>query len=586
MNIKEITLKDKVEEIEAIEAKTAEPKEMFSNIMGVCKELHNSLKANRDFHIVTDYDADGITAAYIMKRTLLSINPNANIKVTVNDPRNGYGAATTNGKDGNARYIVMDMGCNDMENIFDKLGQDTIIIDHHRFEDEEVRIAFGRDKSLLNPQSVTGEDGKSPCYCTAGLAYRIYSNMEKLLKNKFITNEKQNNTVAAMAAIGTIADVVDLADVNSFNRGIVKEGLNAINNADEENFDMTIGNFLSQCGLSDYDATAKDIGFKVAPVINAGNRMTETLGYNAAQEMFDTLDSPAGLATYRNIEKAIEHNNMRKEMIKEITGSDNFQKAIEEQLENDIPIFLYRLPDDTSSRLAGLVAGNLCERTGKAVIALTYNTQKGTFVGSGRAPENNETGLLDFINSIADDIPDFEYGGHTSAMGVSQLSLAGFDVLERKCASEGHNIVKSEDCERLNITPAELLSADTLETLKKLEPMGQGFELPPVELKGKELRRTQKFIGGRKDWKTVQMKFGDDTLEIKDWSYSPEKYPQFSDGKTIMALASVDINRYRDADGNLKESVSLTAVNDGMFQKEYQKAIETEGKKKSDVGRP
>ena len=596
-----ITLQDMLKRQQKLEDETSEPKLLLRKLIGTAKEIHKAAKAG-DVKIVTDYDADGICSAYIMRTLLREINENANVEVICNDRRNSYGVPQDLKGDGKSRYIVLDMGSNDLEHIFSTFGENTIIIDHHIIEDKEANISFERDATLLNPHAFPLSDGGYSDYCTTGLAQRLY-NFTKRIDSTFIPSEKTDNTVKIMAAIGTIADCVNVMDIHSLNRQIIREGMACIDNADKTNIEETIGVFLSACGVNECDVTSQEIAFSVAPVINAGSRMSAVEEMNGAQFVFDTLIAPPCLDTYYRIEKCVEMNNARKEYINNIMNSQDCKDFVQQELKNDNNVCVFLMPENAPVAMAGLVAGKLTHRTGKAVIALTYDTEKGTYAGSCRNADDMETSLKDFVDSISADIPDFDYGGHAEAMGVSRITPASLDVLMRKIESEGGNMQRKEETERLVITPSEIqitdaddpkvksFNQDTIDILKKLEPFGTGWKLPLAQFKGKELRRNMLFDTNREtgekydNRKTVQMKIGEEQLNIKDWDYNADNYPIFSDKKTIMALARLELYRYMSK-GQPTEILQLTAETDTAFRKEYQKAIENEGKKKDDNGRP
>lgn len=604
MKVNEITLEEFAQQVADIESKTAEPNAFSKQIMDIASEIYSSTRRNRNFHIFTDYDADGITSAYIIQRLIQSINPKCEVTVTVNDPLNGYGTAgiTETKKDADSRYIVLDMGSNDMENIFDKFGQDTIIIDHHIFEDKEAKIAFGRDKPLLNPQSFTCDDGNSPQYCTAGLAYRIYKGTQKILGDKFMTTPMQDNTITAMAAIGTIADCVNVVDVNSHNRQIIKAGIDAINNADEKNFDGVIGLFLSKCGLGKCDVTAKDIGYSVSPVINAGNRMRGTLGYNSAQEVFNVLstrvpnnvfsdpnaDRSVIIEVSRKLDNLIHHNEMRKEMTAKLQADPNYTNTVEAQLESDNAVFVYRLPDDTDTRFAGLIAGKLADATNKAVIVLSYNSETDSFAGSGRNAPSMESSLLEFINSIAPDIPDFEYGGHHDAMGVSSLSTAGYDMLIRKVDAEGKSMQYKDEITRITATIEELNSPETLELMKSLEPFGNGLDSPTIQMECTE-RGSGKTISGN-DNKIHTVRDPEDknqSLSITCFNNTKNAPMPLPNGK-MWTVFEVGIHSYESKTGEIITNLQCLGRMDYAGRETYKElcAKEEPAKKKTDIGKP
>lgn len=541
--MREVTLDDLIAEVHTKEAATQEPTEVTAKIGEVSKLIEGAAMSTDRLKILTDYDADGICSAYIMEKTIKSVNPDADIEVICNDRRNPYGVPKDISAEENTRYIVLDMGSNELDYIRNTFGVDTIILDHHIIEDDEARKAFINDNTLLNPHSMADKDGDSAKYCATGLAYRVYQTVSETNK-EFQHDVKQDNTVAIMACIGTVTDMVDVLDTKSNNREIIKNGLKLIDNADETNTNFVIGHMLAQCGIGKEDVTAHQIAFNVGAFINSASRMSEITQENGAMKMYNAISGNEHSArTYFEISSLVRLNSERKNYVQNMQD-ENYHGFIEQHRFNDdknIAVFL--LDDNTPSAFCGLMAGKLTESTGKAVICLTYNEESGLWSGSGRNSENM-TSLKRFIDNVVN-TPDMEnvnikYGGHNDAIGISGLD----NLVKFATALDNHSkLLQKKDNERivLKIDASEIGSQETLQKLQALEPTGTGFKLPPVIIEGKELRKNQGFLKGHKDWKKISIK--DLPVQVNDWSYSPDIYPQDKKGN-IKLLADISIGTY------------------------------------------
>ena len=94
MNTKEVSLDFCNSYVHSKEEQTKEPDYVTSQIKQMCSELSDlaqHIGVDEKVRILTDYDADGICAAMIMKRTLECIKPDMNIEVVCNDRRGSYG---------------------------------------------------------------------------------------------------------------------------------------------------------------------------------------------------------------------------------------------------------------------------------------------------------------------------------------------------------------------------------------------------------------------------------------------------------------------------------------------------------------
>lgn len=410
-------------------------------------------------------------------------------------------------------------------------------------EDENAREVFKNSSNLLNPKCVSCDDGKSAEYCATGLAYRIYQTLSENCR-EFQHSEKLDNTVGIMACIGTVTDMVDVLDIHSNNREIIKNGLKLIDNADERNTDFVVGNILSQCGIGKEDTTAHQVAFNVGAFLNSASRMSELIQANGAQRMYNALNGDEHSAkTYFEISSLVSLNQERKNYIQSMQNNEYYDFIEKHRFNDNGNIAVFLLEDNTPSAFCGLMAGKLAESTDKAVICLSYNEDTGCWSGSGRNTEGNES-LKEFIDKVTQ-TPEVEnlnikYGGHHDAIGISTLD----NISKFAIAVETHkNLLGKKDNERvfLKLMPQEIGSDETLKKLQALEPTGIGFKIPPVVVEGKELRRNQGFLKGHTDWKKISVK--DLPVQVNDWTYSPDIYPQDKKGN-IKLLAEVSIGTY------------------------------------------
>ena len=549
----EITLAELQKKVEETEAKIHESPETLKMLTDAADTLKTMVKDSKNIAVLTDYDADGLTSGYIMKKTIETLNPDCIATVQPNDRRGHYGLGTDTIRhtasmmkdDEIDNVIVLDMGSNQIPEIEanDTFNNHILVIDHHLIESSEVRDKILSDPAYCNCHAISDNDRDNAQYCTAGLAYRLY----ELTGCKELADEKQNNTVLAIAAIGTAADMVDVLDENSFNRKILKEGIKAVDEASPENFDYVIGYMLSKVKVSE-NTTAHELAFNAGAFLNSGGRMSEVIEENGAARTFAALTADNDKAsTYREIDRLQFINSQRKSLIADITASPEYVQQLErekygENRENNIAVIT--LPPDTPHSFAGLVAGKFQEATDKAVICLSQNTKTGNWSGSGRNPESNETSLMDFMkNALEGTGIDIKYGGHSDAIGVSQLKdIEGF---MQAINDNMDKMVRKDRDETFTIPVSEFNAPDALDKVKALEPLGTGFQIPSVKLEGTEIYRDKLFKSGKKEWKTVRVNQEGVKYDVADWSYDEKSYLQSgAKGNEIEVTARVGLSSY------------------------------------------
>lgn len=591
--MKEITLDELIADVQAKESVTAESSATALMIHNVGMQVLDAALGGK-VTIHTDYDADGICSAYIMEKTLKQFNPECDVEVLCNDRRNGYGISPDIEGDTQSRHIFLDIGSNQLDLISEKFGADSIIIDHHLIENKTAVNDFIVNDMLCNPHALNEDDKENAQYCATGLAYRIFEERQLLIDTRnYEYNEgiwdtpapslpnydiKLENGVDIMACIGTAADMVDVLDTHSYNRQIIRNGIEKINNADEQNTDFMIGYILAQSGIGSEDVTMHDLAFKTGAFLNSASRMSEITGENGSQRMYNAVSGGATAKNLYEISCLAQLNQERKSYVQELQGRDFADFINEQRFSDNGNIAVYRLPDNTPSSFCGLIASKLSESTDKAVICLSYSEEKGSFSGSGRNAEGNAS-LKEFLDRIMQTEYgaglSVAYGGHHNAVGISRISGDDYEKFVSLVNSHKHELERSSD-ERvvLRLSPEEISSPETLEKLQQLEPVGTGLKIPPVIIEGRELRRNQGFLKGRSDWKKISVR-GIDT-QISDWSYSPDMYPQDKRGN-IKLLAEVSISAFKG------QHVELTAKWDRDFFEERTEELKSEKKQKNSI---
>ena len=567
--MKEITLDELVAEIKAKENASAEPPEFTEMLAQTAEELYNVALQTGKVKILTDYDSDGIWSAYILEKTLKAVNPDIDLEVICNDRRNHYGVPKGLEADKDASYIIMDMGSNELPYIHETFGKNTIVIDHHLIEDESNKETIRQNPRLLNGYCLD----TSPEYCTAGLAKRIFdmfaeyaAEIQSLQKNAPEKWEKLNNSISIAGAIGTIGDVVNLNDVYSYNRTIVKEGVERINEADENSIDYLLGYFLVQCGVDTQALLADDIAFKIVPVCNV-SRMDSIVGEANAQKIFEALTGDENDPyPYFLVQKMVALNEERKELVKQLQD-ERYHDFLEEERLKDSRICVYTLDENNpaaTSSMCGLIAGKIAESTDKACIVFVKQ-EDGTYAGSGRNGKDNATGIKEFMDSIVKTSgSDFNiaYGGHIQAIGISNLDniQAFLDAVE----SHQHEIKpNTEEKIMLKISVPELNAPETLDKVKALEPTGSGLKIPEATISGKVV--LTRSIGKNPNWKrlVIEDKETKQQVTVTCWNREWELYQKDKDGNITIPV-NIGLNRYQGI------HVECTAVFDRDFENHSQ----------------
>lgn len=521
------TYEEKKNQIREIDKEANKENDLkFAQFYTKLKQLEKTAKdAGGRVRIIGDYDCDGICSSSI----LLKMFPDAT--VTLGDRyRYGYGIPTDLQVGENDLVICTDVGTNDvatLQMLTKTYHAVPVVIDHHEFNTEKMKSY----PFILNFNTIEDEAVR-PDYCATGLAFKLYEVDYRVThKEKTDATSKELNTVKALAAIGTIADVVSVNNPYDDNRRIILEGFEAIRNADfdKDNFDETLGYILDKCGISEnpYSVTTDSIQMKVAPLFNAPSRMVE----HGAQMFFEALNSPLlnerGFMDNENIERIetmISLNNERKERKNAAIKSPEYREVVN----NNKPIKIY-VDKELPLGLNGLVASSLVEACNKPAIVFCQKPD-GTYVGSGR----NALGYPSALDAVKAANPDvIKLGGHAGAFGISVAPDKIDEVvrqLEKHFETVPHQHV---DVPYLEYEPKKGSSVPiTFDDMMRLEPFGNDFPKVRVEL--------DTVLSGM-DVKVSGIKRENNPNEYKKFQLGGITFTTFSAGEELTEMDALDV---------------------------------------------
>lgn len=410
--------------------------------------------------IFGDYDVDGMSATAMVVYCLLSVGAHVNFYLP-NRMTEGYGLSVDAVKkashNGYSLIITVDNGITSFAAAehAQKLGIDLIITDHHRPQ-AELPKAF----AIVNPLR---PDCPYPCKVLAGVGVAF-----KIMTLLFESLGKQLPEKAyEMLALGTIADVVPL---KSENRYWVSYGLSCINKGQSLSFQVLKNNNK----INKEMLSALDIGFSIAPQINALGRLSDPRKGIAFLIGSDSrLVAEVGSTLF-------ELNEARKQAERSmLVDIDNAirENMIDLKSENIIVAGHTTWPVG----VVGLVASRLVSMYGKPSL-LFHCCDDGMARGSGRSiPAFN---LFDALSDNKDLLDHF--GGHALAAGLS-LPIDKISLLKSRLEERIAAQLTPFDLQQKLQLAAELtlpeLTRTFVDNLRRLEPFGNENEQPLFYIK-------------------------------------------------------------------------------------------------------
>ena len=429
------------------------------------ERVQRALADHERIAVFGDYDVDGITATCILVDYLQSRGADV-LHYIPRRIEDGYGLSVDaiEGlyRKGTRLLITVDCGITGVEEVdfANSLGMDVVVTDHH-----ECKETLPRAVAVVDPHRPDcGYPFKHLAGCGVALKLALGGpDREEALFSRYCT----------LAAIGTVADVMQMSGEN---RTIVSRGLAAIEHSDF----IGLHALLKEAGLAGREITSVQIGFVLAPRINAAGRMGAA---DKAAELLLCTD-PA------------EAERMARELCALNRERQNVEQTIYSQAEEMIA----RLPDRDRSALVlessrwhqgvvGIVASRLSEKYSRPsfMIHLNGDTGKGSCRSWGgfnlfAALENCKDLLLGF-------------GGHELAAGftIEEANIPAFRERMNDYARSfqgGAAPVSVLDVD-VAITHPSAVTLEELEALSALEPYGSGNARPVFCLLGATLLRTQ-----------------------------------------------------------------------------------------------
>lgn len=162
-------------------------------IKSIAQEFLSKIK-DREIHIISHFDTDGITSAAIIINTLKRLDKRFNITIVKNLSPN-----TISQLPEDKTLLFLDLASNSL-NYLKERNQDIFIIDHH-----EITQEIPENISIINPQLHKQEEISS-----AGLCYLFSKSIDI-----------QNKDLASLGVVGMIGDMID--NINSDNNEITQD---------------------------------------------------------------------------------------------------------------------------------------------------------------------------------------------------------------------------------------------------------------------------------------------------------------------------------------------------------------------------
>ena len=431
------------------------------------ERIAQAIAAGERIAIFGDYDVDGITATCIMVDYLKSRGADV-VHYIPRRIEDGYGlscdAIEGLRKGGATLLVTVDCGITGVDEVAfaRSIGMDVVVTDHHECK-ETLPVA----SAVVDPRR---SDCEYPFKHLAGCGVALKlvlalggPDREEALFSRYCT----------LAAVGTVADVMQMTGEN---RTIVSRGLATLDRSDF----IGLHALLKEAGLAGREISSVQIGFVLAPRINAAGRM-------------GAADMAADLLLCQDAAQA-------EELAKSLCALNRERQSVEQTIYSQAEAMIEELPEDQRRALVlasetwhqgvvGIVASRLSEKYSRPSFMIHLNGG----VGKGSCRSWGGFNLFAALESCSDLLLGF--GGHELAAGftIDEANIPAFRERMNQYAAEYWVGKAPESVLEIDMELHQpgRVTLQEVEALSALEPYGSGNARPLFCLMGATLLRTQ-----------------------------------------------------------------------------------------------
>ena len=481
--------------------------------------------------VYADFDCDGIPGAALLSDFFTKLEyKNFEVYLPHRD-REGYGFHTEAIAALAARdvklIITVDVGTTaiDAVRFAKEKGVDVIVTDHH-----EIPAGLPDAVAVLNPKIAPYP---FPHLCGAAVAFKLaqatlLEGKKRKIERFMKIQDGWEKWLLDMVAIATIADMVQLVGEN---RTLTHWGLQVLRKSPRPG----IRALCTKLRLRQNELAESDVGFSIAPRINAASRMDEP---DLALRLLVTRDTAEAESVAAQLEKL---NAKRKGVVASLVKQA--RAHVKERFSETDRVVVLGNPE-WKPALLGLAANSIMGDRG-GIVCMWGRDANGTLKGSCRS--DGDVSLLDLFQNAGDVFE--EYGGHAASGGFT-VSHENVHRLPEALARAVETLPPRSDAVALEHDASVALSDISsllFKEVSRLAPFGIGNPKPlfllsnttitGVKRFGKESNHVEVMLECRGSGKSARA--FDFFKSPQDFSFLPEP------GRFVSVLATIERDSYR-----------------------------------------
>ncbi len=509
------------------------PPASLSGMEAAVHLLADTLTARGRILVIGDFDADGATSCALALRALRAMGA-ADVDFLVpNRFEYGYGLTPeiveVAARRSPGLIVTVDNGISSLQGAqaAQARGIKLLITDHH-LPGSELPAAT----AIVNPNQA-GDSFASKNLAGVGvifyvmLALRAHLRASEWFASRGIP-EPNLGQLLDLVALGTVADVVSL-DYN--NRILVAQGLRRIR---QGQCCAGISALLEVGGRESQRITAMDLGFVVAPRLNAAGRL-EDMSVGIACLLADDLRQARELA------RQLDTLNRERRSIEAGMEAQALDALRNLELQSTLPAGLCLFDESWHQGVIGILAARIKERFHRPVIAFAPASAT-EIKGSARSVSGLH--IRDTLDAVAARRPDLlqRFGGHAMAAGLT-LARGHLEAFRLAFSEEVARRLDESSMQGVVLTDGELpgreITLELAELLRAAGPWGQGFAEPLFD---GVFEISSARIVGEKHLKLILRDADGSMLDALAFNHAPEPWQA---GQRVRAAFRLDINTFR-----------------------------------------
>jgi single-stranded-DNA-specific exonuclease len=438
--------------------------------------LISAFQAQETIAIYGDYDLDGTPAVALLQDGFKKLGFDRVETIQASRFVHGYGVhkeQIDELKSKNVSLVVtVDVGITDVASIAhaQSIGMDCIVTDHHL-----PKEALPKAVAIVNPNKGTCQSGLNHL-CGSGVAFYLLMAFRMEMRNQNLLKQDVDlRKYLDLVALATVTDMVPLVEEN---RALVKVGLDQLAKSERPG----IKALLQALGLTGKTLRAQDIGFRIAPKLNALTRIDS--GLTALQVL-----NAGSHDAHDLVAKTLAVNESRTHFQK--SARLEADRILQAGVEDD---FVWIFSKHFHPGIVSLLASDLSGQFHRPAFVGSLDDD-GTIVGSARAGDSG-VHLQKVLSQAQSAL--IKSGGHAAAAGF-ELELGKAENFAQ-CLRE---ILKDKNAAMADTSKwdvdavMKMIELDTkfMNWYDDLGPYGMGFEAPKLALAGVTVKSVRTLKG-------------------------------------------------------------------------------------------